>query len=172
LTPEQKAAIQATHDRIDTSFDNHNIHSQVDYLARAYASVGDNAWRDACLRGLDFMLLAQLEDGGFPQRYPDPTEYAAHITFNDGVTIGILNVLKDAGDDMPHWKWLDLSDGGMRKGPWHVASNAFSSARFRPAGFAPVGASNTMRKRSRLPAPVRSSWPRAALKKRPRLSVS
>jgi PelA/Pel-15E family pectate lyase len=108
LTPEQKAAIQATHDRIDTSFDNYNIHSQVDYLARAYVSVGDNAWRDSCLRGLDFMLLAQLDNGGFPQRYPDPTGYAAHITFNDGVMIGILNGLKDAADDVPHWKWLDL----------------------------------------------------------------
>ena len=107
LTPEQTAELQATRNRTDTSFDNHNIHSQVDYLARAYASAGINAWRDACLRGFDFMLAAQLENGGFPQRYPNPSGYAAHITFNDGVMIGILNVLKDASDDLPHWKWLD-----------------------------------------------------------------
>ena len=45
---------------------------QVDYLARAYVAVGERAWREACLRGFDFMLAAQLASGGFPQRYPDP----------------------------------------------------------------------------------------------------
>jgi PelA/Pel-15E family pectate lyase len=109
LTAEQTAAVRATKSRADTSFDNHNIHSQVDYLARAYASAGEDTWREACLRGFDFMLAAQLADGGFPQRYPDASGYAAHITFNDGVMIGILNVLKDAADGLPHWKWLDAN---------------------------------------------------------------
>jgi PelA/Pel-15E family pectate lyase len=53
------------------------------------------------------LLAAQLPSGGFPQRYPEPTGYAAHITFNDGVTIGILNVLKDAAEGQSHWSWLD-----------------------------------------------------------------
>jgi PelA/Pel-15E family pectate lyase len=107
LTEEQKATIRATRDRTDTSFDNHNIHTQVDYLARAYALAGKDNWRDACVRGLDFMLAAQLPNGGFPQIYPDPTGYAAHITFNDGVMIGILNVLKDISDGQARWTWLD-----------------------------------------------------------------
>jgi PelA/Pel-15E family pectate lyase len=112
LTPEQVAAVRATRNRADTSFDNHNIHSQVDYLARAYASSGIEAWRDACLRGFDLLLAAQLDNGGFPQSHPKPTGYAAHITFNDGVMIGILNVLKDAADSSPHWKWLDAERRG------------------------------------------------------------
>ena len=33
LTDEQRKAVIATHDRADTSFDNHNVHPQVDYLA-------------------------------------------------------------------------------------------------------------------------------------------
>jgi PelA/Pel-15E family pectate lyase len=107
LTPEQTAAVRATRNRTDTSFDNHNIHTQVDYLARAYASSGNTDWREACLRGFDFMLTAQLANGGFPQRYPNPSGYAAHITFNDGVMIGILDVLKNAGDPSPQWQWLD-----------------------------------------------------------------
>ncbi|MEX2170752.1 MAG: pectate lyase [Pirellulales bacterium] len=107
LTPEQIAAVAASRSNSDTSFDNYNIHSQVEYLAKAYGAGGDEAWRDACLRGFDFMLAAQLTNGGFPQQFPDPSNYAAHITFNDGVTIGILNVLKDAADGRSHWKWLD-----------------------------------------------------------------
>ncbi len=107
LTEEQKSAVLATRGKTDTSFDNHNIHAQVDYLARAYAAAGDRIWRDACLRGFDFLLAAQLAGGGFPQKFPDPKGYSAHITFNDGVTIGILNVLEDAAEGQPQWSWLD-----------------------------------------------------------------
>jgi PelA/Pel-15E family pectate lyase len=111
LTDEQKDAVRATASRTDTSFDNDNVHSQVDYLARAAhrrdLTVRRDAWRDACVQGLDYMLSTQLECGGFPQRVPNSGGYAAHITFNDGVTIGILNVLKDAAGGVPHWSWLD-----------------------------------------------------------------
>lgn len=107
LTPEQQAVLRATHGKSDTSYDNHNIHTQVDYLARAYAAKPEDAWRTACLRGLDFMLASQMACGGFPQRYPNASGYGAHITFNDGVMIGILHVLKDAADGAPHWAWLD-----------------------------------------------------------------
>ncbi len=107
LTEEQKAAVQATRMRADTSFDNGNLHSQVAYLARAYAAAHEPAWQDACVRGFDFILAAQYPNGGFPQRFPKPKDFHAHITFNDGVMIGILNVLQDAAEGLPHFAWLD-----------------------------------------------------------------
>jgi PelA/Pel-15E family pectate lyase len=109
LTEAQRAKVLATRHLADTSFDNGNVHSQVAYLARAVAQTGEPAWRDACLRGLDFMLSAQYPNGGFPQRYPKPTVYHAHITFNDGAMIGCLNVLEDAADGSAHFTWLDDS---------------------------------------------------------------
>lgn len=113
LSPEQRAAVIATHDNNDTSYDNGNLHSQVEYLARAYSEAREAAWRTACERGFDFMLASQYPDGGFPQRYPKPTSYHAHITFNDGVMIGALNVLRDAAEGEPHFAWLD--DGRRAK---------------------------------------------------------
>ena len=107
LTDEQKAIIRDTHAHTDTSYDNGNIHSQVDYLARAIAQEDRSEWRASCLRGFDFLLASQLSSGGFPQRYPDAKGFHAYITFNDYVTIGILNVLKDAANGAPHWQWLD-----------------------------------------------------------------
>jgi len=107
LNEEQRQTVRATRSRADTSFDNDNVHSQVVYLAQAYTASGETAWREACLRGLDFMLAAQLSNGGFPQRYPNPKGFSAHITFNDGVMMGIMNTLKDCSDGVPHWQWLD-----------------------------------------------------------------
>lgn len=107
LNAEQRATVMATRSREDTSFDNHNIHSQVEYLGRAVAAGGDATWRTACERGFDFMLAAQYPNGGFPQRFPNAKSYYAHITFNDGVMVGILEVLQDAALGRPHFAWLD-----------------------------------------------------------------
>ena len=59
------------------------------------------------MRGLDFILSAQYPNGGFPQRFPKPKDFHAHITFNDYVMIGCLHVLKDAADAEPAFGWLD-----------------------------------------------------------------
>ena len=109
LTDAQKKALGDSHDRSDTTFDNHTTHTQVDYLARAFSQLGDPAYRAACERGLDFMLGAQYPNGGFPQKWPAPKGIGAHITFNDGVMIGILEVLRDAAEGAPHFAWLDAN---------------------------------------------------------------
>lgn len=107
LTPAQVEAVERTRKSEDTSFDNGNIHSQVAYLARAYAQAQEPTWRESCERGLDFILSAQYPGGGWPQRYPKPKSFHAHITFNDFVTVGNLRVLRDAAEGKPHFEWLD-----------------------------------------------------------------
>jgi PelA/Pel-15E family pectate lyase len=109
LTEEQKAKVRETHDRADSSFDNGNLHSQVAYLARTYTLSKRPTWREACVRGLDFILAAQYPNGGFPQSHPGAKDFHAHITFNDNVMIGCLHVLKDAADEAPHFAWLDAT---------------------------------------------------------------
>ena len=107
LTEEQKKKVRDTQAKTDTSYDNHNTHPQVAYLARAFVATGDPALRAACVRGLDFMLSSQYRNGGFPQWWPNPGSIAKRITLNDGVMMGIMNVLKDAADRRPAFAWLD-----------------------------------------------------------------
>jgi PelA/Pel-15E family pectate lyase len=109
LNADQARAIRESHSRTDTTFDNHTTHTQVEYLARAYVELNEAAYRDACVRGLDFILGAQYPNGGFPQRWPNTKGIAGHITFNDGVMIGCLHVLKAAADRENHFAWLDDS---------------------------------------------------------------
>lgn len=106
LTEEQTKLVRDTRANTDTSYDNHNTHPQVEYLARAFVLLGDTAHRDACVRGIEFMLASQYANGGFPQWWPKGGTIAKRITFNDGVMIGILNVLKNAADGAPHFAWL------------------------------------------------------------------
>ena len=109
LTEEQKRLVRDTHAKTDSSYDNHNTHTQVAYLARAFGATGDAALRDACVRGVDFILASQYPNGGFPQWWPKPGGIAKRITLNDGVMMGILTVLKDAADRAPAFAWLDAA---------------------------------------------------------------
>ena len=107
LTEAQQKLVRDTQAKTDSSYDNHNTHPQVAYLARAFVATGDEAVRAGCVRGLDFMLSSQYANGGFPQRWPNPGAIAKRITLNDGVMMGIMNVLKDAADRVPAFAWLD-----------------------------------------------------------------
>ena len=107
LTPDQIRAVRESRGRADTTFDNHTTHTQIEFLARAWVLLGDVRCREACERGLDYMLARQYAHGGFPQRIPDAKGIAGLITFNDGVMVGCLTVLKAAADGAGHLAWLD-----------------------------------------------------------------
>jgi PelA/Pel-15E family pectate lyase len=107
LTSAQREIVSATHENNDTSYDNGNIHSQVRYLAHAVSQVDKPEWREACVRGFEFILRSQYANGGFPQRFPLPKSYHAHITFNDGVMVGILNLLHDASIGEVPFDWIE-----------------------------------------------------------------
>jgi PelA/Pel-15E family pectate lyase len=95
LTADQKRLIDSVKNDTNTTFDNGATHSQVEFLASAYQKTDDQRYRDACLRGIDFILAAQYENGGWPQFYPDTSGYRKYITFNDGAMIGVMRVLHD-----------------------------------------------------------------------------
>ena len=106
LTPEQIAAVKATRNEDDTTIDNYNTHSQITYLARAYNKLHDKRYLDAAQRGFDAILTAQLPCGGFPQIWPHPKGYSAYLTFNDGVTIGMLTLIRDVAQARPGFEWF------------------------------------------------------------------
>lgn len=106
LTPEQRKTVADTKDRRDGSFDNDTVHTQITYLARALEREDKPEWRSAVERGLDYILAAQYPNGGFPQK-PGAKGYSAHITFNDNVMMGIMNVLADVALKESRYNWLD-----------------------------------------------------------------
>jgi PelA/Pel-15E family pectate lyase len=95
LTARQRERLLGQKDRDDTTFDNGATHSEVAHLSRCFAWTGDERYRDAALRGIEFMLRSQYDNGGWPQRHPRPQGYARHITFNDGAMVGVMTVLRN-----------------------------------------------------------------------------
>lgn len=92
----EEASRRVPEDETHSTFDNGATHSQLQFLARvisAEAGEAEERYRAAFLRGLDYCLAAQYENGGWPQYFPLIPGYYTHITFNDGAMIGVMEVL-------------------------------------------------------------------------------
>ena len=107
LTDAQRKDVANARDDNQTTFDNGATHSHVQYLAEAFAATRDDAYSRACVRGIEFILTAQLPDGGWPQFYPDKSGYRRYVTFNDGAMIGVMRVLRNIANRSQEYAFLD-----------------------------------------------------------------
>ncbi|HEY4787571.1 MAG TPA: pectate lyase [Bacteroidales bacterium] len=107
LTVDQKDSLINTKADDHTTFDNTTTYSHIEYLAQAYTITGNEKYKDACLKGIDFTLAAQYPNGGWPQYYPLEDNYSRCITFNDGVFTGIMTMLKNIIDRKPYYSFVD-----------------------------------------------------------------
>ena len=97
----------------DATIDNGATTTQVRLLARVRDRRGrvEARYRDAALRGLDYLLAAQYSNGGWPQFFPLRDDYSRHITFNDNAMVNVLVLLDEvAGAGAP----FEFVDEGRR----------------------------------------------------------
>lgn len=107
LTPEQINDVVKTKSVYHTTFDNATTYTHVYYLAQVYTLTKTEKYKDACLKGIDFILKAQYSNGGWPQYFPLEKGYSRHITFNDGAYMGIMNMLGKIMDNDPNFAFID-----------------------------------------------------------------
>jgi len=109
LTPEQVKNVFNTKSVLHTTFDNETTYTHIYYLAQVYTATKIEKYKEACLKGVDFILKAQYPNGGWPQYYPLEDNYSRHITFNDGAYMGIMEMLKKIVDNNPNFSFIDES---------------------------------------------------------------
>jgi PelA/Pel-15E family pectate lyase len=66
-------------------------------------------YKEAALKGLDYIMMAQYDNGGWPQYFPTENNYSRHITFNDDVYAGIMTVLKDILGGKEPYDFIDAT---------------------------------------------------------------
>jgi PelA/Pel-15E family pectate lyase len=89
------------------TIDNGATHTQLVFLARVYTAQKLERHREAFLKGLDYLLAAQYENGGWPQYFPLRKGYYTHITYNDDAMVGVLNLLRDVARRRPAYAFVD-----------------------------------------------------------------
>jgi len=107
LTPEQVDRLLKTKDQHHTTFDNSTTYTHIEYLAKVYSLTQFQKYKDACLKGISFVLEAQYPNGGWPQYFPlEKGNYSLRITFNDGAYIGIMGTLKKIVHGDPDFSFI------------------------------------------------------------------
>ena len=89
-----------------TTIDNDATYTQMRYLAKVYEATGEQRFKTGFVKGLDFLLQAQYDQGGWPQYYPVRKGYYGHITFNDGAMIGVMRLLRDVANETPPYTFV------------------------------------------------------------------
>jgi PelA/Pel-15E family pectate lyase len=106
LTKEQVDSLIKTKNLLHTTFDNSTTYTHIEYLAQAYTITKVEKYKEACQKGINFVLSAQYPNGGWPQYFPLENNYSRHITFNDGAFLGVLELLKKIVDNDPDYSFI------------------------------------------------------------------
>lgn len=107
LTDSQKDSVLKTKDVYNTTYDNGSTYTQVTCLANVYAATRQEKYKAAAIMGLNYVLVSQYKNGGWPQYYPLESDYSRCITYNDGVFEGIMELLQDIKDSQPEYAFVD-----------------------------------------------------------------
>lgn len=92
---ELKVVVALKDDTDNSTIDNKATTTEIEYLARLFGATGDVKYRDAMMRGLEYLFEAQYDNGGWPQFYPRSKGYYTHITYNDDAMVNVLKLMRD-----------------------------------------------------------------------------
>jgi PelA/Pel-15E family pectate lyase len=95
LDETQKAGIAGQRSQTDSNIDNGATYTQMIYLARVFNAANEARFKAAFLKGFEYLLNAQYENGGWPQYHPKLDGYYRRITFNDDAMIGVMELLRE-----------------------------------------------------------------------------
>lgn len=96
LTSEERIAlVEGYAAGEDATIDNGATTKEIKYLCKVYRQTKNEKYINAAKRGVDYLLNAQYANGGWPQFFPDFSNYRSQITYNDNAMVNVLNVLFD-----------------------------------------------------------------------------
>jgi PelA/Pel-15E family pectate lyase len=107
LDERQKSEIAGQQSQNDSTIDNAATYTQMIYLARVFNAAKQPRYKEAFLRGFDYLLKAQYENGGWPQYYPRLNGYYKRITFNDDAMIGVMGLLREIARGDKAYEFVD-----------------------------------------------------------------
>ncbi len=107
LTDAQKDTLRNNKDVQNTTFDNGTCYTQIAALAIAYNILKIEKYKEGAIKGIDYILKAQYNNGGWPQYFPLENNYSRHITYNDGAMGGVMKLLKDIIEGKPQYNFVN-----------------------------------------------------------------
>lgn len=123
----QEEMLQCRNTGIGATIDNGATYEELMFIARFYAvnkknnkEDGLDKIKEAYIKGVQYLLDAQYDNGGWPQFYPQKKakngmHYSSHITFNDCAMVNVLRFLKKIIDGNGDYALLTLNEEDYQK---------------------------------------------------------
>jgi PelA/Pel-15E family pectate lyase len=80
------------------TIDNNATSREINTLIKSYKTTKNPEYLKSAEKGIQYLLLMQYKNGGFPQYYPNSAIYRKQITYNDNAMINALTVLYNVAE--------------------------------------------------------------------------
>lgn len=107
LSADEKETLRREKFLARATIDNGATTTQMRYLARIYQATGHDRFREAFIKGVDYLLEAQYPNGGWPQFYPLRRGYVRHITYNDNAMIKVMTLIMNVVEHKADVNFVD-----------------------------------------------------------------
>ena len=107
LSDDERAKVLKDKERRDDSTtDNSATSMQMVFLAKVWQTTKDNRYKEAFVKGVEYLLSGQYDNGGWPQFWPEMHGYQIHITYNDDAMVNTMKLLRDVADERQPYSGL------------------------------------------------------------------
>ncbi|HWA72285.1 MAG TPA: pectate lyase [Polyangiaceae bacterium] len=106
--PKNVDMTNRTAERGTSTIDNKATTTQLTFLAKIFNTTQNTLYQDAFNAGLDYLLDAQYDNGGWPQ-VVDATDYKSHITFNDGAMTLVITLMDQIAKHDATYAFVDAA---------------------------------------------------------------
>ncbi len=112
MSEKDKALVLAAGSEPGATIDNGATTMEMRFLAKVYDQQGGAAIKEGFVKGLNYLLEAQYDNGGWPQFYPKrgKRHYSSHITYNDNAMVNVMVLLKEVGEGHQDFAALAMSE--------------------------------------------------------------
>lgn len=118
LTEQEYAkARNAKEDVNQSTIDNNATTTEIQYLARLYQATQKEKYKEGVLKGIQYLLKAQYDNGGWPQFYPRPTGYYVQITYNDNAMVRVMQQLREIYEKQSPYTFIPMKPASKHVKP-------------------------------------------------------
>lgn len=103
---ERKEALARKNHVNESTIDNGATTTEIRYLAHMYRATADERYREAVESGIQYLLIAQYSNGGWPQFWPRLEGYYTEITYNDNAMINVMLLLRKVYEKRPPYGFI------------------------------------------------------------------
>jgi len=89
-----------------STIDNKATYTEIRRLSAEYTKTKNSTYSAAAIKGIDFLLNMQYDNGGWPQVYKS-NGYHTHITYNDNAMINVMFLLDEVSNRKGDFSFVD-----------------------------------------------------------------